>query len=309
MTVVIVRDDLLARSADSLPTMLNFKTQAENGSLYNTPPVFGIYILRLVLKWLVGTGGLDAIGQVNERKAKVLYDELDRTDFWKPHADEGQPLADEHHVPACRAKTSRSCSSRSRTAAGFDGLKGHRSVGGIRASIYNAFPEARRHRSRRVHAGVRAPQRLVSRISDARHNSRAAHPGRLRCSSLKYAQYSRSSRLAVTGAALRDLCHASLIRNTRCEQRPRASRPSASRTQSPLAGTVRSIDGAPVAGARVVLHNPGAAAVVTTTDKAGAFSFATAVRPVEVRVSAPGFAPTTSSPPAHRSTSFFFQRL
>jgi phosphoserine aminotransferase len=140
VTVVIVRDDLLARSADTLPTMLNFKTQAANGSMYNTPPVFGVYILRLVMKWLVGIGGLAAIQTVNERKAKVLYDELDRSSFWKPHADKDSrslmnvtfKLATEE-LDAKFAKDA--------TAAGFDGLKGHRSVGGMRASIYNAFPE------------------------------------------------------------------------------------------------------------------------------------------------------------------------
>ncbi len=140
VTVVIVRDDLLTRSADTLPTMLNYKVQAENGSLYNTPPVFGIYILRLVLKWLRNLGGLAAIQKVNQRKAAVLYDELDRTEFWRPHADK-----------SCRSLmnvTFRLPSEdlektfvKESTAAGFDGLKGHRSVGGLRASIYNAFPE------------------------------------------------------------------------------------------------------------------------------------------------------------------------
>jgi phosphoserine aminotransferase len=140
VTVVIVREDLLARSADTLPTMLNYKTQADNGSMYNTPPAFGIYILRLVMKWLIGQGGLKAIQAVNERKAKILYDELDRSAFWKPHADKDSrslmnitfKLATED-LDAKFAKEA--------TAAGFDGLKGHRSVGGMRASIYNAFPE------------------------------------------------------------------------------------------------------------------------------------------------------------------------
>ncbi|HKV98261.1 MAG TPA: 3-phosphoserine/phosphohydroxythreonine transaminase [Vicinamibacterales bacterium] len=140
VTVVIVRDDLLARSADTLPTMLNYKTQADNGSMYNTPPAFGVYILRLVMKWLLGQGGLKAIQAVNERKAKILYDELDRSAFWKPHADKDSrslmnitfKLATEE-LDAKFAKEA--------TAAGFDGLKGHRSVGGMRASIYNAFPE------------------------------------------------------------------------------------------------------------------------------------------------------------------------
>ncbi len=140
VTVVIIREDLLARSAETLPTMLSYKTQAENGSLYNTPPVFGIYILRLVMKWLVGIGGLAAIETVNRRKARILYDELDRSAFWTPHADKDSrslmnitwKLATED-LDAKFAKEA--------TAAGFDGLKGHRSVGGMRASIYNAFPE------------------------------------------------------------------------------------------------------------------------------------------------------------------------
>ena len=140
VTVVIVRDDLLARSADSLPTMLNFKTHAENGSLYNTPPCFGVYILRLVLKWLVGLGGLPAIAKINEAKAKVLYDELDRTEFWKPHADrDSRSLMNvTFRLPSEDLEKQFVKES---TAAGFDGLKGHRSVGGLRASIYNAFPE------------------------------------------------------------------------------------------------------------------------------------------------------------------------
>jgi len=140
VTVVVIREDMLGRSADSLPTMLNYKTHAESGSLYNTPPVFGIYILRLVLKWMTNLGGLTKVQEINERKAGLLYAELDRTAFWKPHA----------------AKASRSRMNitfrlptedleklfvKESTAAGFDGLKGHRSVGGLRASIYNAFPE------------------------------------------------------------------------------------------------------------------------------------------------------------------------
>jgi phosphoserine aminotransferase len=140
VTVVIVREDLLARSADALPTMLNLKTHAENGSLYNTPPCFGIYILRLVLKWLTGAGGLSAIGRTNERKAKTLYDELDRTEFWKPHADRDSrsQMNVTFRLPN---EDLEKLFVKESTAAGFDGLKGHRSVGGIRASIYNAFPE------------------------------------------------------------------------------------------------------------------------------------------------------------------------
>ena len=140
VTVVIVRDDLLARSADSLPTMLNLKTQVENGSMYNTPPVFGIYILRLVLKWLNGLGGLQAIAAINDRKAKLLYDELDRTDFWKPHADQ-ESRSRMNVTFRLPSEELEKTFIKESTAAGFDGLKGHRSVGGLRASIYNAFPE------------------------------------------------------------------------------------------------------------------------------------------------------------------------
>ena len=140
VTLVIIREDLLARSADPLPTMLNYKTQAENGSLYNTPPVFGIYILGLVLKWLKGIGGLTAIDAVNERKASALYAELDRSAFWQPHADKDSRSRMNVTFRLPNEDLDKAFVKES-TAAGFDGLKGHRSVGGMRASIYNAFPE------------------------------------------------------------------------------------------------------------------------------------------------------------------------
>jgi phosphoserine aminotransferase len=141
LTVVIVREDLLARSSERLPSMLNYRTIAQHGSLFNTPPVFGVYILALVMKWLIDIGGLAAIEEINERKAAILYEELDRTDFWQPHAapeDRSRMnvtfrLAD----PALESKFLAEAN-----AAGFEGLTGHRSVGGVRASIYNAFPES-----------------------------------------------------------------------------------------------------------------------------------------------------------------------
>jgi phosphoserine aminotransferase len=141
VTLVIVREDLLARSADTLPSMLNYRLMAENGSLYNTPPVFGIYILGLVLKWMLKQGGLDAIAQVNDRKAKLLYDELDRTDYWRPHAeaDSRSVMNVTFRLPSEELEKKFVTEA---TSAGFDGLKGHRSIGGLRASIYNAFPEA-----------------------------------------------------------------------------------------------------------------------------------------------------------------------
>jgi phosphoserine aminotransferase len=131
---------LLARSTDALPVMLNYKTMADNGSMYNTPPVFGIYILRLVLKWLVNMGGLPAIAKVNDRKAKTLYDEIDRTSFWRGHADKDSRSAMNvtFRLPS---EDLEKLFIKEAGAAGFEGIKGHRSVGGLRASIYNAFPE------------------------------------------------------------------------------------------------------------------------------------------------------------------------
>jgi phosphoserine aminotransferase len=103
-------------------------------------PVFGIYILRLVLKWLRKLGGLAAIQKVNERKAGILYTELDRSGFWRPHADKNcrSLMNVTFRLPSEELEKTFVKES---TAAGFDGLKGHRSVGGLRASIYNAFPE------------------------------------------------------------------------------------------------------------------------------------------------------------------------
>jgi phosphoserine aminotransferase len=140
VTIVIIREDLLARSPKSLPTMLNYAVHAENGSMYNTPPAFAVYTLGLVMKWLIANGGLEAIENANVRKAAKLYAEIDRTGFYRGTADKD-----------CRSLmnvTFRLSSEdlekqfvKESTAAGLDGLKGHRSVGGMRASIYNAFPE------------------------------------------------------------------------------------------------------------------------------------------------------------------------
>lgn len=141
VTLAIVRDDLLRRSSTTLPTMLSYAVHAENKSLYNTPPVFGIYILRLVLKWMVAQGGLAAIETVNERKAGKLYTEIDRTGYYRGHAEKD---ARSRMNVTFRLQTEdlEKKFVKEATAAGLDGLKGHRSVGGLRASIYNAFPEA-----------------------------------------------------------------------------------------------------------------------------------------------------------------------
>ena len=140
LTLVIIRKDLLARSQASLPTMLNYNVQAEAGSLYNTPPVFGVYVLRLVLKWLRSNGGLDAMAAKNDRKAGMLYAEIDRTGFYRGHArpDSRSRMNVTFRLPSEDLEKQ---FAKEATAAGLDGLKGHRSVGGLRASIYNAFPE------------------------------------------------------------------------------------------------------------------------------------------------------------------------
>jgi len=140
VTLVIIREDLLARATDALPTMLNYKVHGENNSLYNTPNTFGIYILGLTVKWLRALGGLPAIAAINRRKAGKIYTEIDRTGFYRGTAQEASrsmmnvtfrlPTED---LEKAFVKES--------TAAGLDGLKGHRAVGGMRASIYNAFPE------------------------------------------------------------------------------------------------------------------------------------------------------------------------
>jgi len=141
VTLVLVRDDLAKKGPDTLPTMLNYATHVDNKSLYNTPPVFGIYILRLVLKWLVANGGLSAMAKVNERKAGKLYAEIDRTGFFRGHAakDSRSLMNVTFRLPSEELEQKFVKES---AAAGFSGLKGHRSVGGLRASIYNAFPEA-----------------------------------------------------------------------------------------------------------------------------------------------------------------------
>ena len=141
VTLVIIREDLLARTPSSLPTMLQYPVHAENVSLYNTPPVFAIYVMRLVVAWLLESGGLDAIEQVNERKARKLYAEIDRTGFYRGHAapESRSRMNVTLRLPSEELEKT---FAKEATAAGLDGLKGHRSVGGIRASIYNAFPEA-----------------------------------------------------------------------------------------------------------------------------------------------------------------------
>jgi phosphoserine aminotransferase len=140
VTIVIIRDDMLQRSQTSLPTMLSYAVHAENNSLYNTPPAFAVYALGLVMKWLIAQGGLPAIAVRNQRKAAKLYDEIDRTGFYRGTADKGSRSLMNVTFRLLTEDLERQFVKEA-TAAGLDGLKGHRSVGGVRASIYNAFPE------------------------------------------------------------------------------------------------------------------------------------------------------------------------
>jgi phosphoserine aminotransferase apoenzyme (EC 2.6.1.52) len=140
VTIVIIREDLLKRSQDTLHTMLNYKIHAENNSLYNTPPVFGIYIVGLVAKWLLSIGGLEAIAKINDEKAKLIYDAIDNSNgFYRGHAekDSRSKMNITFRLPNEDLEKQ---FVKEATERGLVGLKGHRSVGGLRASVYNAFP-------------------------------------------------------------------------------------------------------------------------------------------------------------------------
>lgn len=141
VTLVIIHDDLVKQGPLDIPEMLQYRTAAENESAYNTPPTFGIYLMGLVFKWMLKQGGLNEMARLNQDKAAPLYQYLSESTLFRATADPGSrslmnvtfvtgnDLIDERFIKAAKA-------------AGFDGLKGHRSVGGMRASIYNAFPAA-----------------------------------------------------------------------------------------------------------------------------------------------------------------------
>lgn len=141
LTVVVIRKDLAERGPDTLPAALRYATAVRHGSRYNTPPVFAIYVAGLVLRWLRGEGGLDAVDARNRRKAAVLYDAIDRSGFYRgaAHPASRSLMNVTFRLPGDEIERRFLDQA---AAAGLAGLKGHRSVGGIRASIYNAFPEA-----------------------------------------------------------------------------------------------------------------------------------------------------------------------
>jgi phosphoserine aminotransferase len=141
VTTIIIRKDLTERSQDSLPTMLNYKTHVEGNSLYNTPNTFGVYIIGLVAKWIKHIGGLEVMEKVNKEKAEILYKCIDESNgFFKGHAEKDSRSLMNVTFNLQTEELEKMLVTEA-TAAGFDGVKGHRSVGGLRASIYNAFPK------------------------------------------------------------------------------------------------------------------------------------------------------------------------
>lgn len=140
VVIAIIREDLITEDVlPGTPTMLQYKIHADNGSMYNTPPAYGIYICGKVFKWLKKQGGLEAMKEYNEKKAKVLYDFLDSSKLFKGTVvPEDRSLMNVPFVTGDEELDAKFV--KEAAAAGFVNLKGHRSVGGMRASIYNAMP-------------------------------------------------------------------------------------------------------------------------------------------------------------------------
>ena len=139
LTICIIREDLLGNARDYTPSMLDYKLMADNDSLYNTPPCYTIYICKLVLEWLKDLGGLEAMKERNEKKAKLLYDYLDSQDYYiAPVVPEWRSMMNVTFVTGDADLDKKFAAEAA--AAGLKNLKGHRSVGGMRASIYNAMP-------------------------------------------------------------------------------------------------------------------------------------------------------------------------
>ena len=139
LTVVIIREDLLGFAREDTPTMLDYKVMADNGSMYNTPPTYCIYIAKLVYEWILSLGGLEKMKALNEKKAKLLYDYLDSQDYYTaPVEKESRSMMNVTFVTGDADLDKKFASEAS--DAGLKNLKGHRSVGGMRASIYNAMP-------------------------------------------------------------------------------------------------------------------------------------------------------------------------
>ena len=140
LTVVIIREDLIGKAMEICPTMFDYQTHADNGSMFNTPPTYAIYICKLVCEWVKENGGIAAMQKVNEKKAAILYDNLDSSAMFSATvaAKEDRSLMNVPFVATSEELNAKFI--KEATAAGFVNLKGHRTVGGMRASIYNAMP-------------------------------------------------------------------------------------------------------------------------------------------------------------------------
>lgn len=139
VTLVIAREDLIGNAAENTPIMLNYKTHSENGSMYNTPPTYGIYICKLVYEWIKNLGGIAAMHEVNVKKAKILYDFLDSSKMFRGTVvPEDRSLMNVPFVTDSDELNAKFIEESKKQ--GFVNLKGHRTVGGMRASIYNAMP-------------------------------------------------------------------------------------------------------------------------------------------------------------------------
>ncbi len=140
VTIAIIREDLIGNAMDITPTMFNYKTHADNDSMFNTPPCYSIYMVKLVLEWVKNEiGGLEKMKELNEKKAKLLYDFLDNSKLFKGTVvPEDRSLMNVPFVTGSDELDAKFV--KESTEAGFVNLKGHRSVGGMRASIYNAMP-------------------------------------------------------------------------------------------------------------------------------------------------------------------------
>ena len=139
VTIVIIREDLIEKSPDNIPTMTSYKIIGGKDSLYNTPPTFGIYLIKLVTEWIENMGGLAELEKVNNKKAELLYNQIDNSNFYNGTVakDSRSIMNVTFRLPSEDLEKQFIAET---TAAGMIGLKGHRSVGGCRASIYNAVP-------------------------------------------------------------------------------------------------------------------------------------------------------------------------
>ncbi|MFH1857432.1 MAG: 3-phosphoserine/phosphohydroxythreonine transaminase, partial [Candidatus Omnitrophota bacterium] len=137
--LVVIRKEVAERTVPKVPLMFCYNTHLKNDSMYNTPPCFGIYVLGLVTRWLIQLGGVEAIGKRNEEKAKLLYDIIDGSGFYRPTADKAHrsPMNVTFRLPSEELEAQ---FLKEAQAKGMMGLAGHRSVGGLRASLYNACP-------------------------------------------------------------------------------------------------------------------------------------------------------------------------